>query len=187
MKIGNTVDHIPGEGVYVSDSSIHASVFGKQEQYLNANTEETRPTIRVVPLLKRSNIYTPNIGDVIYGKVSKVTSTYARVEILSTETQPLTNSFTGTIIKENMRSYDVDKIDVFKCFTSGDVVKARVLSLGKTAQSLFLSTAENEMGVVFSRNEYTDALMIPINWYQFQCPLSFIKESRKVAKPDIGS
>lgn len=68
-----------------------------------------------------------------------------------------------------------------------------------------LSTAENELGVVIAHSEegkktivvhcfftivsnynysnnFTGVAMIPISWTQMQCPNSFSKEFRKVAK-----
>jgi hypothetical protein len=40
----------------------------------------------------------------------------------------------------------VDKVEVIKCYRPGDIVRARVISLGD-ARQYYLSTAENELGV----------------------------------------
>lgn len=74
------------------------------------------------------------------------------------------------------------------------------------AHTYQLSTAENELGVVIAHSEegknliffshlllylvicfiddlfYAGHVMVPISWTQMQCPKSFSKEFRKVAK-----
>lgn len=47
----------------------------------------------------------------------------------------------------------VDKVEVFKCFRPGDIVRARVISLGD-ARQYYLSTAENELGVSRGRGSW---------------------------------
>ena len=49
-----------------------------------------------------------------------------------------------------MRATEVDKLDIYDCFRPGDVIKAEVVSLGD-ARSYFLSTAKNELGVVYAK------------------------------------
>ena len=44
---------------------------------------------------------------------------------------------------------------MYKCFRPGDIVIARVISLGD-AQSYLLTTAENELGVVIATSEAGD-------------------------------
>ena len=43
-------------------------------------------------------------------------------------------------------------MEIYKSFRPGDIVQARVTSLGDS-QSYFLTTAENELGVVFAMSE----------------------------------
>ena len=40
---------------------------------------------------------------------------------------------------------------------------------------------ENELGVVIARSEI-GASMVPVSWTEMQCPDTYIKEYRKVAK-----
>lgn len=44
-----------------------------------------------------------------------------------------------------------------------------------------LSTAENELGVVTAQGE-AGVPLIPISWTEMQCPKTYVKEPRKVAK-----
>jgi exosome complex component CSL4 len=72
------------------------------------------------------------------------------------------------------------KIEINKSFRCGDIVIARVISLGDT-NSYFLSVAENELGVVIAYSE-AGHKMVPISWNEMQCPITLLKEHRKVAK-----
>ena len=50
-----------------------------------------------------------------------------------------------------MRAGERDKVEIYKSFRPGDVIMAKVLSLGD-AQSYYLTTCENELGVVFAKS-----------------------------------
>ena len=52
----------------------------------------------------------------------------------------------------DVRATEKDKVEINKSFRCGDVVIARVISLGDT-NSYFLSCAENELGVVIAYSE----------------------------------
>ena len=62
-------------------------------------------------------------------------------------------------------------------------MKARVISLGDS-KSYYLSTAEEELGVVLARNEDGKRLQ-PYDWVNMIEPDSGILEPRKVAKPSV--
>lgn len=53
-------------------------------------------------------------------------------------------------------------MEVVKSLRPGDIVRARVISLGDSTQ-YFLSTAENELGVRWAKSA-AGAIMIPISW-----------------------
>lgn len=51
---------------------------------------------------------------------------------------------------QDVRSTEKDRVKILESFKPGDVVRARVISLGDT-MGYYLSTAGNEMGVVVAR------------------------------------
>ena len=55
------------------------------------------------------------------------------------------------------------------------------LSLGD-ASCYQLTTAENELGVVIAHSE-AGVPMVPLSHCEMQCPTTFVKENRKVARP----
>lgn len=66
-------------------------------------------------------------------------------------------------------------------FRPGDVVLARVLSLGDR-RNFYLTTAASELGVIYAKSEDADAPLVPISWNAMQCSETGVVESRKVAK-----
>ena len=64
-----------------------------------------------------------------------------------------------------------------------------MLSLGEATSGYLVTTAENELGVVIARSEVSGVKMIPVSWTEMQCPKTYNKEYRKIAKvipEDLG-
>ncbi|XP_056004645.1 exosome complex component CSL4-like isoform X2 [Ostrea edulis] len=114
------------------------------------------------------------------GKITNVNPRFCKCMILSVGRIPLKEPFRGQIRKEDVRATEKDKVEMYKCFRPGDIVVARVLSLGD-AHSYLLSTAENELGVVMATSE-AGAVLEPISWCKMKCPKTLTEEFRKVAK-----
>lgn len=76
---------------------------------------------------------------------------FCKVAILGVETTSLKEPFKGTIRKEDVQATEKDKVEMYKSFRPGDIVLARVLTLH--TQTYLLSTAENELGVIFAKSE----------------------------------
>lgn len=58
----------------------------------------------------------------------------------------------------------------------------RVLSLGEASSGYLITTAENELGVVIAKSEMSGMKMVPVSWTEMQCPKTYNKENRKIAK-----
>lgn len=76
---------------------------------------------------------------------------FCKVAILGVESTSLKETFKGTIRKEDVRATEKDKVEMYKSFRPGDIVLARVLTLH--TQTYLLSTAKNELGVIFAKSE----------------------------------
>lgn len=72
------------------------------------------------------------------------------------------------------------QVVMYDCFRPGDVVRARVLSLGD-ARSYHLTTADNSLGVVHARS-LAGVPMVALSWQEMRCPRTMVVERRKVAK-----
>uniref|UniRef100_A0A8B9MRS2 Exosome component 1 n=1 Tax=Accipiter nisus TaxID=211598 RepID=A0A8B9MRS2_9AVES len=114
-------------------------------------------------------------------QVCSINSRFAKVHILYVGSTPLKSTFRGTIRREDIRATEKDKVEVYKSFRPGDIVLAKVISLGDAQSNYLLSTAENELGVVVARSE-AGVQMVPISWCEMQCPRTHTKDFRKVAR-----
>lgn len=91
-------------------------------------------------------------------------------------------TFKGIIRSQDVRSTDRDKVKIVDCFKPGDVVKAVVLSMGD-GSNYYLTTARNDLGVVFAKSEGgAGELMVALDWETMVCESSGVVEKRKCAK-----
>ena len=84
-----------------------------------------------------------------------------------------------------MSSFNHDTIDIAQCFRPQDIVRARVISeqVGGKESSTLLTTADENLGVVFARSESSGLIMVPRDFARSQCPLTGAREKRKNANP----
>lgn len=157
--------------------------FSSKDAKLEADDDE--PTKKSLPMLAVKHIgekqsLVPSVDNIVTAKVTAVNPRFAKVDILCVNAQPLETVFHGLIRIQDVRFGERDKVEIYKSFRPGDIVQAKVISLGD-ARSYFLSTAENELGVVFAKSE-AGAPLIPVSWCEMQCEKTGAKEPRKVAK-----
>ncbi|XP_030636342.1 exosome complex component CSL4 isoform X4 [Chanos chanos] len=86
-------------------------------------------------------------------------------------------SLAGYVLRKN----EGEEVETYKSFRPGDIVLAKVISLGDVQSNYLLTTAENELGVVVAHSE-AGVQMVPISWCEMQCPRTHAKEFRKVAR-----
>lgn len=92
----------------------------------------------------------------------------------------LNESLEGRIRSEDVREFEKDSVELYKCFRPGDILRARIISLG-TSRSLYLTTASNDLGVILAKSP-AGFVMFPVSWKEMQCPASKSIHLRKVAK-----
>ncbi|XP_062927443.1 exosome complex component CSL4 isoform X1 [Mobula hypostoma] len=172
-------DSTPGEGTYSRHGYIFASLAG---YVMKRNDNGMVGKVPVISVVRDSEPQLlPEVGVVVTCKVTSINPRFAKVHILYVRSTPLKGAFKGTIRREDIRATEKDKIEVYKCFRPGDIVLAKVISLGDAQSNYLLTTAENELGVVVAHSE-AGAQMVPISWCEMQCPKSHGKEFRKVAR-----
>lgn len=84
--------------------------------------------------------------------------------------------------KQDVRATEKDAVRMERSYVPGDVVRATVISLGD-AQSYYLSTARNELGVVAAAPSVHGGQLVPVSWEEMQCTRTGDREYRKCAKP----
>lgn len=102
---------------------------------------------------------------------------------LNAQAIDLGETFKGIIRTQDVRSTDRDKVQIIECFKPGDIVRAQVISLGD-GSNYYLSTARNDLGVVFAKSEGgAGGIMYAIDWQTMMCGTTGVIEPRKCAKP----
>lgn len=179
-KIGDSETYLAGHGVYVENGKLIATLVGALSEDPPKGSTKL-PTLCVISSKHADGAPPlPKAGAVVTAKITNVTPRAAHAEILVIDGRPLRELFKGTIRQQDVRQTEVDKVEIYNCFAPGDVVLAEVISLGDR-HSYFLSTAKNELGVIYAKSRVGVA-MVPVNWQEMQCPVSKIREFRKVAK-----
>ncbi|XP_034044747.1 exosome complex component CSL4 isoform X2 [Thalassophryne amazonica] len=137
-----------GAGVYCRLGHIYSSRAG---YVLKKDQGEELPVISVVRNTETQLL--PDVGAVVTCKVTSINSRFAKVRILYVGSTPLKEHFRGMIRKEDVQATEKDKVDTYKSFRPGDIVIAKVISLGDVQSTYLLSTAENELGVVVAHSQ----------------------------------
>ncbi|XP_022214699.2 exosome complex component CSL4 [Drosophila obscura] len=187
----NTIVCLPGERLCrVEDSVVLGIGTYEQNGYVYAsksgvvNIEESGENCQVVSVHKPGfHLTIPATGDVVTARVLVTTPKFAKCAIFCVRNVLLESSYRGLLRKEDVRETEKDRVDIYKSFKPGDVILARVIN--QMEQSFLLTTAETELGVVVayaSDARKTRVPMVPVGWSEMQCPLTTIKEPRKVAK-----
>ena len=79
----------------------------------------------------------------------------------------------------------IDSVVMIDSFRPKDIVKAKVLSLGDSVRSVYLTTASEDLGVLVAQHEQTGRLMLPYDWSSMVDVENSLKENRKVCKPQM--
>lgn len=166
--------HVSGNGTYVKAGHIYSSLTGCI--HFMKNEKETVVEVRH----GSEQTVVPSVGSLVTAKVISINPRFCKCAILCIENTLLKEPFRGIIRREDIREKNKDSTEVYKCFRPGDLILARVMSIGD-AQSYVLHTAENELGVVIAYSE-TGSRMVPTSWNEMMCIETFNKEPRKIAK-----
>ncbi|CAO3644708.1 unnamed protein product [Mucor fragilis] len=179
QRLGYAADYQQGAGTYERDGLLYASVVG--QRYIDPAKDDQLPVMRVSREKEQSAV--PEVGSVITGKVVRVSPHQAVIAIMVVGDIPCKEDFMGVIRTQDVRAAEKDKVKIYNSFRPGDIIKAEVISLGD-ARSYILSTAKNELGVIFATS-VAGATMVPISWQEMQCPKTKAIELRKCAKPTV--
>lgn len=84
-----------------------------------------------------------------------------------------------------MREKLIDQVVMIDSFRPGDIIRAKVISMGDSIRSLYLTTASEDLGVLVAKHEETGELMLPYDWTTMVDVRAGSQEKRKVAKPEM--
>lgn len=207
-RIGSANEIASGPGTHIKELHVYASLVGKlmlTPSTSPATTSSTSSDMEVDSNNTHSSNSTPthvasvllqngqkcathqilSVGQVVLGRVVRIGTQQAIVEILAADNQtgPLKEPYYGGMIrKEDIKIGVTEEIDIYNCFRPGDIILARIISLGD-ARRYYLSTADNHLGVIRATCAESGVIMHPISWKEMECPETKIRELRKCAKP----
>jgi exosome complex component CSL4 len=193
-----------GAGTYVRAGAIYASLLGTQRVVPAAASASStdsagsgggggaRGTVVVVRSGDGSEgseaaaaAAAPDVGSLVLARVTRITSLLANCEVLVCDGTPLPVPFSAVIRKEHVREAEMDGVRMDAAFRPGDLVQARVASMGD-ARSYFLSTAGEACGVVYARSEAGN-VMRGVSWEEMEDGVTGAREKRKVARVAGGA
>lgn len=100
----------------------------------------------------RSDNLVPQIGSLVTCRVLSITANVVRLSIHCIEDKVLKQPFKALLRKEQIRDFEKDKIQIWKCFRPSDIILAKVVGIGEN-HNFLVTTAENELGVVVALNQ----------------------------------
>ena len=171
---------IPGEGVIIKGNRYLCVLKGAA--HLGPKDSNDTQIVSV----RRDSQRTAGIqlNDTVLARVIKIKQDTVFVNIVCVNGHPISIELEGVIKRRDVREKEVDKIQMQNCFIPGDIVKAVVASYGDSRR-IQLKTHEDAHGVVFARAEDSGQLMFPISPTEMICPMTKVKENRKVAIPNF--
>lgn len=176
-KIGKANLMIAGPGTYNRGSFIYSSAVG------SVSLSGNEVSIKLEGDRSYASSHVLSIGNKVLCKVIRITNQMATVQIVAAEDiGALREHHEGIIRKEDVRVAATEEVEIYDSFRPGDIIVARIISLG-SSRGYFLSTAENQLGVLQAICSTSGEKMFPISYKEMECPKSHIREKRKCAKP----
>lgn len=177
-KVTSTI--IPGSGVTIKNTKYVSLLRGEASISSSPTSEE-----QVIEVRSRNEQTAGiNLNDEVLARVQKIKNETVFVRIICVNGKPISQELDGVIKKKDVREKEVDKIEMEECFIPGDIVKAFVASYGDSRR-IQLRTSGKKFGVVYCRSFESGKLMFPLNFEEFVCPFSKVREKRKVALPEF--
>ena len=144
--VGLEHESIPGNGTYASeDGKIRACLLGRLVEDTTDNLGKKRVNVLTSSATARELVV--DTGDTVLCRVLRMNYNQAFVDILAVGDNSLPFIAKGVIRREDVRTTEIDKVILKEFFRAGDIVQAKVISLGDS-KHYFLSTATSGMGVI---------------------------------------
>jgi exosome complex component CSL4 len=171
-RLGVIEEFTSGPGTYVEGGIIHSKITGC------TLLDMLNKQVSVYPLVKTATF--PQVGNIVTGMVSDVKSKNAILTISQVGDKPLSGFFKGMLHISGVSHAYVD--NMFNVCKAGDIMRAKVISTEN--RSFFLSTADNDLGVIYALCSLCGHELQPGN-RGMNCSNCGNDESRKIS-PDYG-
>ncbi|CAA9986579.1 exosome complex component CSL4, putative [Plasmodium knowlesi strain H] len=173
--LGSSDVYVSGENTYTLQKEVRSAILGRRELVTDSDGKQiisVANTNDFIPL--------PQVGDLVTCKVYRVTFNVIYCNIILLNNRPIKNSFRAFINKSDIHVYDGELGDNFECFKQGDIIRAKVLSVGQHG-SYKLSTVGSDLGVILALSE-KGQIMKPVAWNLMVNLSDMSFEKRKVSR-----
>ena len=171
-RLGVIEEFTSGPGTYVEDGIIHAQVTGR------TLLDMLNRQVSVYPVVEAATV--PQVGSIVTGEATDVRNKNAVLRIFKVGDKKLSGFFKGALHISGVSHGYVD--NMYNVVKSGDIVRAKVISTAN--RSIFLSTADRDLGVLYAQCSMCGNVLKPAN-RGMGCSECGNFESRKLA-PDYG-
>ncbi|CAM9222240.1 unnamed protein product [Chrysoparadoxa australica] len=188
-RLGLATEFASGPGTYTRGAHVYASLLGQKQSKKNPAVEgggkdQPSKVLLVKPVKEgpaADSCQVVEVGDIVMGRATRLSVRQVFVEILCLGETVLKEPHQGVVRREDIRVGEAAKLEMTECFRPGDIIRARVISLGDTRQ-YYLTTAHEELGVRWAKSA-AGHIMVPVSWNEMQCPVTNVREKRECAKP----
>lgn len=170
----------PGNGVMIQEGKFVSALRG----YVKLSDADTSNCQTLSVSKGQDQSLGINIDDEVLARVTKIKEETIFLNVVCVNGKPIAVELEAVIKRADIREKDIDHIVAEECFIPGDIVKAVVASYGDSRR-IQLKTHNIEHGVVFAKSQTSGHLMFPIGPEEMICPISEVKERRKVAVPNF--
>ena len=146
--VGTVGQYRPGEGTFVRAQTLHASVTGELLCSTADDGVGEPPIIRVKP--RRRPGARADVDALCVARVQRIGAQHIQLEILRANGENLIEPCSAILRREDVRATEPDTVDLAAIACAGDLINARVVSLGD-ARGVYLSIAAEGLGVVSSQ------------------------------------
>jgi len=136
--LGVIEEFTSGPGTYVEGGTIHSKVTGR------TLLDMLNKQVSVYPIVQTASV--PQVGNIVTGLVLEVRNKNAVLRIFQIGDKMLSGFFKGMLHISGVSHGYVD--NMFNVCKAGDIMRAKVISTEN--RSFFLSTADNDLGVIYA-------------------------------------
>jgi exosome complex component CSL4 len=171
--LGVVEEFIPGAGTYEVNGKIYSTFIGYKK------IDRQKLEVSVQPL-KKKEIITPQVGDLVIAEVVFARKQSALLRIFKVHTHYLFDTFDGILHVSNMSQTYLDKVD--DAYKQTDIVRAKVVS--KSNFEYEMTTKFPELGVIYAECSNCGTMLVR-EGNELKCKLCGYPNPRRFAK-DYG-
>lgn len=195
-RLGSSAKYTPTDGAYTRGDAVYAAVAGAL-----AATPTTVGVRRVLPPphptaappgaaaagVTAAAVGTPPMGLPAPGaavtcRVARLTGKAAALVVLASDGVPTAGDYRGLLRSVDVRSTDVDAVEMGEVCVPGDILLAGVVGVGDRG-GVLVSLLGEDRGVVAATCGGGDGgELVPVGWGEMVCPRCGRREKRKVAR-----